>query len=97
MSSALIVKCNANVLKTVRNAVHRADTKTAYTVVPAQSAEGIGELFHALIQSTAGRAHHVAEYRERVEIDQSQEASKTIQKEIQSDEKISLEASGQSR
>ena len=36
MSSALIGKCNASVLKTERNAVHRADTETAYTVVPSQ-------------------------------------------------------------
>ena len=36
MSSALIGKCNASVLKTERDAVHRADTETAYTVVPSQ-------------------------------------------------------------
>ena len=33
------------------------------------------ELFHALVQSSVGRAHHVAQYCERVRIDQSPEAS----------------------
>ena len=34
--NALVGKYNANVLKTERNAVHRADTETAYTVVPSR-------------------------------------------------------------
>ena len=73
MSSALIGKCNASVLKTERDAVHRADTETAYTVVPSRPKPlGTVSCSRTIVSRPGSSCCRVCE---RVRIDQSQEVS----------------------
>ena len=91
MSSALIGKCNASVLKTERDAVHRADTETAYTVVPSRPKPlGTVSCSRTIVSRPGSSCCRVCE-RVRIDQESSEFESNSVRKQPDSELESSTE------